>query len=126
MLQSPVSFTSAFTTVVASNETDVVICINNMSVWVDGDNYNVMNSNCVLIPGPVRPRVIGAGAGAGASATTYAATTALTPATAAASAANQALGAQQAAAQAVVAATIPTAFNVQNFNLPRKRVTKTI
>ena len=110
-IRSPSTFTSALDAVqTTAQHMYVVIRLNTASLWLDSDNYNVMDFDRISITGPVcpitiatHPGVSGAAAGpaavAAAAAAAVSAAAVLSPAAsaAAATAANQALLVQQAA-----------------------------
>ena len=121
--------TTALNAYVAANQTYVLLHLNPATVFVDQNNFTMMDFGGLLLTSPIRQVNI-TGVGTSFGATTYATVTALTPADIAAAvaaavtatAANQAFVAQQQATAATLAVTLPTEFNSNN--LPPKAKTR--
>ena len=120
--------TTALNAYIVAYQTYVLLHLNPATVFVDPNNFTVMDFGGLSLTGPIgHINVAGAGTGLGGP-VTYATVTALTPAKIAAAAAvttnansaNQALVAQQQATAAALATTLPTEFNSNNIPLDTK------
>ena len=118
---SPNTITTYFNAVIGAGHTYAIFQLNTASVFVDPNNFTVLDFVGLSLSSPVRhinaasaPGVLDAGAGTATGSTPPTDAQVIAAAIVTAKATNQALIAQQAATIVAITATLPTEFNLND------------